>query len=48
VQHDRLDQVEQEIEAAIAQHAQAAAITIIEQQGDAVRSSPPPARHLRG
>ena len=36
VQHDGLDQVEQEVEAAIAQHAQAAAIAVVEQQGDGV------------
>ena len=36
VQHDGLDQVEQEIEPAIAQHAQAAAIAVVEQQGDGV------------
>ena len=36
VQHDRLDQVEQEVEAAIAQHAQPPAIAVVEQQGDGV------------
>ena len=32
VQHDRLDQVEQEVEPAVAQHAQAPAIAVVEQR----------------
>ena len=36
VQDDGLNQVEQEIDAAVAQHAQPPAIAVIEQQGDAV------------
>ena len=36
MQHDGLDQIEQEIEPAVAQHAQAPAIAVVEQQGDGV------------
>ena len=36
VQHDRLDEVEQEVEAAVAQHAQPPPIAVVEQQGDGV------------
>src|SRR5262245_40239275 len=36
VQHDGLDEIEQEVEAAVAQHAQAAAVAIVEQERDGV------------
>src|SRR5579883_938973 len=36
VQHDRLDQVEQEVEAFVTQHAQAATIAVVEQERDGV------------
>src|SRR5207248_2898032 len=36
VQHDRLDQIEQEIGATVAKHAQAPTIAVVEQEGDAV------------
>src|SRR5215831_8148763 len=36
VQHDGLDEIEQEVEAAIAQHAQAAAVAVVEQKRDGV------------
>jgi hypothetical protein len=36
MQNDRLDQIEQEIQSAIAQHAQASAIPVVEQQGHGV------------